>query len=397
MATKVFAKSGETPNMRSFTIEIPNGKISINGAEFTMGQLMYVLFENDNLKTTIPLKVRLNDKNELEYYDIEWQPHNFKEAQVYPFKWNLDGCNIDCSITSNYKYCDNSSLIYIRVCNIEPNVGENIIADILRTVYKKFYIAPNTNSFYIFTTSFNPHQGFIWNKHGTRPNRTLDTIYISEEKKNNIINRLDKFYKSKSMYDKYCVPYKRIHLFHGEPGTGKTSTIIALASYFRKNVAKLTITPQVNSQHIEALFKSVIPDTFLILEDVDSLFNNRDANTGTGFDFSTLLNCMDGITTVQSLVIFMTTNHVTKLDPAFMRPGRIDLSVEFSAPSREVLHDCLKSLAPQYSHEHEQFLDTTPIKNIAHLQKYLFDHIMDNSQSILGPNPNRPFGPHAPQ
>ena len=354
-----------------------NGTISINKKLYSVAQFYNVLFSAGGLKSTIPLKVRLD--GELTYYDVDWNPHNLRTGQMYPFKWS----DVNCVVTSNYKFADNNSCVYIHVQNTEPGVGENIIKDILTKVFDKFYVQPSVN-FRVFTTVL--QQGsFVWNNHGLRPNRNLDTIYISELQKNTIINRLEKFYNSRAMYEKYCVPYKRIHLFHGEPGTGKTSTIIALATHFNKHIAKLTITPQVNSQHIEHLFKSITPETFLILEDVDSLFTSRNASAGTGFDFSTLLNCMDGITTVSSLVIFMTTNHITKLDPAFMRPGRIDMSVEFSAPNREVLSDCLVSLGAQYSHEHTLFLDTfgDQIKSIATLQKHLFDCIMDESPTIM--------------
>jgi chaperone BCS1 len=45
--------------------------------------------------------------------------------------------------------------------------------------------------------------------------------------------------------------------------------------------------------------------------------------------FSGLLNAIDGVTsTTSQRLIFMTTNHLDKLDPALIRPGRIDLSLQ---------------------------------------------------------------------
>jgi chaperone BCS1 len=41
--------------------------------------------------------------------------------------------------------------------------------------------------------------------------------------------------------------------------------------------------------------------------------------------FSGLLNTLDGVASSDSRVIFMTTNHFTSLDPALVRPGRVDL------------------------------------------------------------------------
>ena len=43
--------------------------------------------------------------------------------------------------------------------------------------------------------------------------------------------------------------------------------------------------------------------------------------------FSGFLNALDGVASGEERIIFMTTNHVEKLDPALVRPGRVDLSV----------------------------------------------------------------------
>lgn len=41
--------------------------------------------------------------------------------------------------------------------------------------------------------------------------------------------------------------------------------------------------------------------------------------------FSGLLNALDGVASSEERVIFMTTNHFSQLDPALIRPGRVDL------------------------------------------------------------------------
>ena len=47
--------------------------------------------------------------------------------------------------------------------------------------------------------------------------------------------------------------------------------------------------------------------------------------------FSGLLNALDGVASAEERIIFLTTNHYDRLDPALIRPGRVDL--------REVLDD----------------------------------------------------------
>ncbi|CAG2065589.1 unnamed protein product, partial [Timema podura] len=41
--------------------------------------------------------------------------------------------------------------------------------------------------------------------------------------------------------------------------------------------------------------------------------------------FSGLLNCLDGVASTEARILFMTTNYLDRLDPALIRPGRVDL------------------------------------------------------------------------
>jgi chaperone BCS1 len=49
--------------------------------------------------------------------------------------------------------------------------------------------------------------------------------------------------------------------------------------------------------------------------------------------FSGFLNALDGVASGEERIIFMTTNHVDKLDPALIRPGRVDLAQLFDDAS----------------------------------------------------------------
>ena len=40
---------------------------------------------------------------------------------------------------------------------------------------------------------------------------------------------------------------------------------------------------------------------------------------------SGLLNCLDGVTSTEARILFMTTNYIERLDPALIRPGRVDM------------------------------------------------------------------------
>lgn len=71
--------------------------------------------------------------------------------------------------------------------------------------------------------------------------------------------------------------------------------------------------------------------SILLLEDIDAAFNKREQTSDQGYQsgvtFSGLLNALDGVVSAEECITFMTTNHPERLDPALLRPGRVDFKV----------------------------------------------------------------------
>lgn len=87
---------------------------------------------------------------------------------------------------------------------------------------------------------------------------------------------------------------------------------------------------------------SIVPEqSIIILEDIDRAFHTlpEEHPAGIGFSsrvtFSGLLNALDGIAATERRIIFMTTNHIERLDPALIRPGRVDLKVFIGDADKE--------------------------------------------------------------
>ena len=62
--------------------------------------------------------------------------------------------------------------------------------------------------------------------------------------------------------------------------------------------------------------------------------------------FSGLLNTLDGVASSEERLVFMTTNHLASLDPALIRPGRVDVKQEIGLASRSQLLKMYKRFYP---------------------------------------------------
>jgi len=85
---------------------------------------------------------------------------------------------------------------------------------------------------------------------------------------------------------------------------------------------------------LNLLLNKVPPRTLVLLEDADAAFSNRrqtdsDGYSGSSVTFSGLLNALDGVVSAEERLIFLTTNHVERMDAAVVRPGRVDMTVRF--------------------------------------------------------------------
>ncbi len=84
--------------------------------------------------------------------------------------------------------------------------------------------------------------------------------------------------------------------------------------------------PNLDDKGISDLLSEVPVNSLVLMEDIDCAFIERkeDADKRSKVTFSGLLNAIDGVAAGEGRVLFATTNHVDRLDPALIRPGRID-------------------------------------------------------------------------
>lgn len=174
-----------------------------------------------------------------------------------------------------------------------------------------------------------------WTSFGSRPQRPLASVYMDGDMQNELLQDCKHFLTDRAIYTKLGRPYKRVVCLHGPPGTGKTSLVTAIASELDKDLAICNVDSLRDDTFIE-LMSRLPNNAILLFEDVDAMFKKRESNERTGMTFSTLLNSLDGVLHPDGALIFMTTNHLDKLDAALHRPGRVDRLVEvpYSTPGQ---------------------------------------------------------------
>ncbi|KAF2457839.1 BCS1 N terminal-domain-containing protein [Lineolata rhizophorae] len=163
--------------------------------------------------------------------------------------------------------------------------------------------------------------------------RPIDSVILERGVKERILEDIRAFLEARAWYLDRGIPYRRGYLLYGSPGTGKSSFILALAGELDFNIAILNLSePGLTDDRLNVLLTKVPPRTIVLLEDADAAFNNRTQADEHGYrgatvTFSGLLNALDGVASVDERIIFLTTNHVQSLDPALVRPGRVDMTV----------------------------------------------------------------------
>lgn len=235
--------------------------------------------------------------------------------------------------------------------NIEINfigTDKKIITDFITEISYK----PTDDSILIYMPSSRV-SGSEWEVMKSKKKRPLESVIINAELKSAIVGQIQEFKDSKQWYEDKGINHKLTYMLYGEPGTGKSSLIFALASHFNRNIYMFNMNT-IRDATFQKTLDNVPVGSFIVFEDIDvsaatktrsdnglldddfdhdDVHDIVDTNEGketkrSPVSMSTILNGLDGIGSFSDNVMFITTNHLDKLDPALVRKGRIDHTYE---------------------------------------------------------------------
>lgn len=236
---------------------------------------------------------------------------------------------------------------------VSSSAGTNAVVKILSTVDKELLV-PNTS------VALHRHSSAIVDVLPPEADSTIPTV--GEEEKPNItyddIGGMD----IQKQEIKECVElpllqfekYKAIGiepprgvLLYGPPGTGKTMLVKAVANHTKATFIKVNGSEFIQKylgegprmvRDVFRLAKEKAP-SIIFIDEVDSIATKRfDASTSADREVQRvlieLLNQMDGFDQTSNVKVIMATNRADSIDPALLRPGRLDRKIEFPYPDK---------------------------------------------------------------
>ncbi|CAN6582592.1 unnamed protein product [Malus baccata var. baccata] len=212
--------------------------------------------------------------------------------------------------------------------------------------------------------SFNDYSGTdYWSSINLDHPASFETMAMEPEMKAALVEDLERFRKRKEYYRRVGKAWKRGYLLYGPPGTGKSSLVAAMANYLKFDIFDLDLREVQCNSDLRRLLIGTKSRSILVIEDIDCSveLQNRDSENETNaveddkISLSAVLNFIDGLwsTCGEERIVVFTTNHKDRLDPALLRPGRMDLHIHMSYCT----FGGFKTLAYNYLliHEHTLF------------------------------------------
>ncbi|KDO47910.1 hypothetical protein CISIN_1g040638mg [Citrus sinensis] len=239
-------------------------------------------------------------------------------------------------------------------------IKETVLGTYIPHILKKSKeLSKKKKTLKLFTLSSNRINHDTWQSAILDHPSTFDTLAMVTDMKKMIMDDLERFLKRKDYYRRVGKAWKRGYLLFGPLGTGKSSLIAAMANYLHFDVYDLELSSVEGNKHLRKVLIATENKSILVVEDIDCCTELQDrsaqARTASPYWHSPrrdlmlqirnlilfveriletfgLLNFTNGLwsSSGDERIIVFTTNHKDRLDPALLRPGRMDVHIHMS-------------------------------------------------------------------
>ena len=273
------------------------------------------------------------------------------------------------TITKTYKVMDEVCSIVLENAYYKESGGKELLLDdtLVNKTFSEIINAVSINS-----SKYNPipHKIIIRNKsyekkdHGedektgkeslkeefiesSKPRWTMDEVFIDENSKKQIITALtmakykDKLFNEGGLKGSVKTGRAVVFNFWGPPGTGKSMTAEAIASFLNKDVFSVNYS-ELESKYVgetpknikRAFQKAKESNAVLIFDEADSFLGKRLTNVSQSADYGVNITRSVMLLELEKFdgVVIFTTNLISNYDEAFKR--RILANIEFKLPDR---------------------------------------------------------------
>ncbi len=211
----------------------------------------------------------------------------------------------------------------------------------------------------------NAPKTLAFNMNEFQTSKSFSNVYGSHV--DELRERLSIFVDHPEWYEERGIPHTLGIMLHGIPGAGKTSTIKAIAKDTGRHIFSLALRPYTTCKQLTSLFydetvhvmgtdgtqqtyRIPLNKRVYVIEDIDcltdvvlerSLEQKKKSQHNEVLTLSFLLNLLDGVLETPGRILVITSNYPERIDKALIRPGRIDVKVEFRHADRPFILDML--------------------------------------------------------
>lgn len=188
------------------------------------------------------------------------------------------------------------------------------------------------------TVQIHTHTGDTWVRAKQTAKRSADSIILPAGVVENSVWFAREFYMSEYRFAELGMPWRAGMLFHGSPGSGKTSLALVIASECSVPIYVLNVNDlSMSDANVLSLIASVPSKSLLVLDDLRP--DNDGKLGGDKLTVGGLLASLDSFLSSEGRIVIATTNaKLCEFDTALVRPGRLgDITVMFDKPSKNQL------------------------------------------------------------